>query len=84
MSGEAYKTVSELALTEDNYDHSLDLLKKKYGKTDILINNFINQLLEIEPVNIKLLRDLYDECEVSIRNLQAIGVASDNFTLKIT
>lgn len=57
---------------------------KKYGKTDILINDFINQLLEIEPVNIKLLRDLYDECKVSIRNLQAIGVASDNFTLKIT
>lgn len=32
LSGETYKMVSELALTEDNYDHSLDLLKKNMVK----------------------------------------------------
>lgn len=32
LSGEAYKIVSELVLTENNYDHSLDLQKKNMVK----------------------------------------------------
>ena len=83
LSGEAQKIVSGFALNEENYSSCLKLLKDRYGKQDYLISCFVNKLLEIEPVksssNIKALRNLYDESEISIRNLHSMGVASDNF-----
>lgn len=71
LSEEAYKTISGLALTKENYEQSLDLLQNRHGKTEVLISGIINKLLNIEPVRsisiTKLLLELYDECEVSIR-----------------
>lgn len=83
LSGEASKTVAGFVLNDENYHSCLKLLKDRYGKQEHLISCFVNKLLEIEPVkfssNIKGLRSLYDESEISIRNLQSMGIASDNF-----
>lgn len=83
LAGEAYKSVAGFALTEENYTSCLELLNDRYGKQEHLISCFVNKLLELEPVkfssNIKALRFLFDESEVSIRNLKCMGVASSNF-----
>ncbi|GBM10744.1 hypothetical protein AVEN_129-1 [Araneus ventricosus] len=83
LSGEAYKSVSGFSLTEENYKSCLDLLKDRYGRQDHLIGHFINKLLEIEPVkssfNLRGLRKLHDESEISIRNLNSMGIDSKNY-----
>ncbi|GFQ96530.1 uncharacterized protein TNCT_592151 [Trichonephila clavata] len=83
LSGEAPKIVSGFALTEDNYKSCLNLLKDRYGRQNHLISCFMNKLLVIEPVkssfNLKGLRKLHDESEISIRNLYSMGVASGNY-----
>ncbi|XP_055951561.1 uncharacterized protein LOC129987626 [Argiope bruennichi] len=83
LSGEAYKIVSGFSLTEENYKSCLSLLKDRYGKQDHLISHFMNRLLETEPVkssfNLKGLRKLHDESEISIRNLNSMGIASGNY-----
>ncbi|GBM64461.1 hypothetical protein AVEN_194224-1 [Araneus ventricosus] len=82
LSGEAYKSVSGFSLTEENYKSCLDLLKDRYGRQDHLIGHFINKLLEIKPVkssfNLRGLRKLHDESEISIRNLNSMGIDSKN------
>lgn len=83
LSGEAYQIVAGFALTEENYSSCLNLLKERYGKSERIISVYMNKLLEMEPVkqssNLKGLRKLYDESEVSIRNLNSLGVTSDNY-----
>lgn len=71
------------AIKDEKYKSCLNLLKDRYGKKGLLISCFVNKLMEIEQVkfssNIRWLRSLYNKREISIRNVQAMGVGSENF-----
>ncbi|KAL0146815.1 hypothetical protein M9458_057754 [Cirrhinus mrigala] len=70
-------------LTDRNYDHAIDLLQNRFGSKDLLINVHMTKLLNLCPVkkshDVTALRQLYDECEVHIRSLQSLGVASEAY-----
>ncbi|XP_056094778.1 uncharacterized protein LOC130073406 [Rhinichthys klamathensis goyatoka] len=83
VTGAASKAIAGLMLTDSNYDHAIDLLQNRFGRKDLLINTHMTKLLNLCPVkkshDVSALRQLYDECEVQIRSLESLGVASEAY-----
>ena len=74
LEGKALKAISGLALTNDNYNTSLELLKGRFSNRQLLISSLMKSLLSLERVqgmtNISLLRRIHDNLEVQIRSLE--------------
>lgn len=81
LSGTAASAIAGLALTDRNYDTAIDLLKTWFGRKDLVINAHMNKLLNMTPVkwatDVRALRKLYDECDIQVRSLDALGVVAD-------
>nr|XP_047142928.1 uncharacterized protein LOC124817159 [Hydra vulgaris] len=80
LDGKALKTISGLALTNDNYHTSLELLKERFNDKQLLISTHMKSLLSLERVqsinNISSLRRIHDNIEVQIRSLENLGIDS--------
>ncbi|GBM59350.1 hypothetical protein AVEN_17393-1 [Araneus ventricosus] len=80
LSGNALAAISVFVISDPNYDSFIEILKDRFGRQDIVISSHMNKLLCIEPVrnisNVKAL--LFDECEIQIRSLESLNVASGN------
>nr|XP_002167985.3 uncharacterized protein LOC100211061 [Hydra vulgaris] len=80
LDGKALKTISGLALTNDNYHTSLELLKEIFNDKQLLISTHMKSLLSLERVqsinNIYLLRRIHDNIEAQIRSLENLGIDS--------
>ena len=83
LGGNASSVVAGFSLSEETYKEAVDLLKSRFGRNDIVINAHMTKLLNLKPVkssaNINELRSLYDNCEIQIRNLNALGVTSGSY-----
>ena len=81
LEGEAARAISGLPLTSDNYARAIELLKERFGRTQIIINAHMDALAKIHPPNLdtKHLREFYDNCENNIRGLESLGVASETY-----
>lgn len=81
LKGEAARAVSGLPLTNENYLKSIELLKDRFGRNQVLINAYMESLIKITaPSNdVKKLRVFYDSCENYIRGLESLGVVSDTY-----
>ena len=82
LTGAAANVVAGLPLTDSNYEFATQLLQKRFGRKDLVVNAHMTKLLNLNPVknvsDIKPLRYLYDNCEIQIRSLASMGVVSDN------
>ena len=71
-------TISGLSLSSENYKEAIDLLKQRYGNTQVLVNAFMKKFIQLPPVqnsnNVECLRHFYDQVETSVRNLKTLGV----------
>ena len=83
LVGPAARAIAGLKITESNYDAAIDMLKERFGRKDLIVSAHMSKLLSLTPVkrssDIVALRRLYDECEVQIRGLEAMGVVSDTY-----
>ena len=65
LTDTAGATISELSLTEANYENATTLLKQRYGHPQIIINGHMDQLIQIQPLgtgsNVTRLRSMLDE-----------------------
>ena len=79
----AESAITGLPLNEDNYETAIDILIDRFGKPQLLISNHVDALLKLPIVSsvheTKKLRDLYDEIEMNIRSLKALGIESRSF-----
>ncbi|GIX68191.1 uncharacterized protein CEXT_692751 [Caerostris extrusa] len=83
LTDSAATAISGLPLTPENYRKAVEILKERFGKTEILISAHTNRLLNLEPVrntnDIFALRKLYDEINVQIRTLESLeNICSEN------
>ncbi|CAL1282487.1 unnamed protein product [Larinioides sclopetarius] len=80
LGGAAANAINGFALSEENYDQALILLKQRFGREELVINAHMAKLLNLIPVNdsnnIYSLRKLYDTVEVQIRSLKSLEVTS--------
>ncbi|GFR33696.1 uncharacterized protein TNCT_418211 [Trichonephila clavata] len=83
LGGNALPSISGFAISDQNYDSSIEILKERFGKTDIVISSHMNKLLAIEPIRnisyLKGLHKLYDECEIQVRSLNSLNVTSGSY-----
>ena len=75
--GSTKSTIAGFALTADNYEAAVALLKKRFGKKNTIQRAHIDELMKVASVynerDTSRLRALYDGVETHYRGLTAIG-----------
>ena len=78
LSPSASKCISGLTTTAENYNEAVELLKQRYGNTQVLINAHMQQFISlpvIKSVNdVQRLRKPYAKVESNLRNLKTLDV----------
>jgi len=80
LEGDAARVIIGLPLTNMNYEHSVDLLKGRYGKPDKLIKAHIQALLDTpKPANkLASLLGFHDTVKGHVRCLESLGKSPDS------
>ncbi|GFV83477.1 uncharacterized protein TNCV_982401 [Trichonephila clavipes] len=80
LGGVAGNVVYGFALSDDNYENALILLKERFGREEIVVSVHMSKLLNLYPVKdsnkVIGLRKLYDICKIQIRSLESLNVTS--------
>ena len=83
VTGEAESLLKGLRLSGDNYKKALELLKERFGNSQILKTVHMNRIIELESVcdisEVKELRKLYDSVETEIRNLESLSMKHNEY-----
>lgn len=83
QEGSAAGAIRGLPLTVENYGAARDILKKRFGQPQIIINAHMEGLVKVAAVTVdndlKRLRLLYDRVEAHVRALQALGIHSESY-----
>lgn len=77
LEGQALRAIQGLTLSDANYQAAIDILHKRFGKTQHIISTHMDALLRIQPCNSERasqLRSVYDKISINVRGLQALGV----------
>ena len=88
LTDEAKHSVSEIVLSNENYDVVVDLLKNRYGDTQTVINSHDVELINLRSAlnTSKGRHTLYDQIEKHLRSLEALDqdIKQDVFISMIT
>ena len=81
VTDEAAQSIAGFPLTNINYEHSIALLRERFGQTQKIVNAHMQALLTIpNPVNsMTSLRSFHDSVENHIRGLSALGQSRDSY-----
>ncbi|XP_077553403.1 uncharacterized protein LOC144168258 [Haemaphysalis longicornis] len=83
LTGKAAAVVSGLQATEDNYSSAVDMLKERFGRQDILVQEHLTQLLNLPQVkalnDVAALRRLHDHVQKNTGALKTLGVGSEGY-----
>ena len=82
LEGQALRAIKGLAVTEENYQAALDILRERFGNTQQIISAHMDELLKLQPCNSEKssqLRYIYDKVSVNVRGLEALGVHSEQY-----
>nr|XP_047139172.1 uncharacterized protein LOC124815072 [Hydra vulgaris] len=83
IEGQALSTIKGLALTYNNFDVAMNLLKERYNNKQQLISTHMNSLLSLDKItyikDLSMLRKSYDNLETQIRNLENLNVTSSMY-----
>ena len=81
VTDEAAKSIAGFPLTNSNYEHSIALLRERFGQTQRIVNAHMQALLTLpNPSNNMIsLRSFHDTIENHIRGLSALGHSRDSY-----
>ena len=82
LEGTASRAISGLLITEDNYDATVDILHKHFGKPQQLISAHMDEILKISACSSdkpNQLHFLYDKLSVNIRGLEALRAKANQY-----
>ncbi len=83
LKGHASSAIKGLSLTSANYKEAIEILKKRFGNTQLLINSNMEKIMNMDPVtssnDVKKIRDLFDTIEVHVRNLGSLNVDTSQY-----
>jgi len=79
LDGPASDAISGLKLTAPNYTKAIIILKKRYGNRQQIITKHMDLLMNIDPHNLKELRQLHDTVESQVHCLKSLGVSADTY-----
>ncbi|KAL5514973.1 hypothetical protein EMCRGX_G000071 [Ephydatia muelleri] len=83
LESSAADAISGLAITSNNYEEAISVLKQRFGNKQLIISRHMDALLNLETVtslhNLKGLRTLCDSIESHVRSLGSLGVSSASY-----
>lgn len=82
LEGAASRAIQGLTFTESNYNAAVDILKERFGKTQLIISGHMDELLKLPNCpndRASSLRYLYDKVSVHVRGLDSLGVSPDHY-----
>ena len=83
LESSAADAISGLAITSNNYEEAISVLKRRFGNKQLIISKHMDALLTLEMVtslhNLKALRTLCDSIESHVRSLASLGVSSASY-----
>ena len=77
----AARAVSGLQMASQIDEKAIEMLKKRFGRNQVLINAHMESLSKISApsADVQQLRKFYDSCESNIRALETLGVQTDSY-----
>ncbi|XP_075535195.1 uncharacterized protein LOC142570736 [Dermacentor variabilis] len=83
LSGKTAVAIAGIQVTGANYTTVIELLKERFGRRDVLIQEHLTQLLDLPPVQNEKehigLHRLYDHLQRNIAGLTTLGVKTDSY-----
>ena len=81
LRGTALRVIAGLPLTNENYNHSVALLKERYGETHKLTDAHMQALVELNSPsnNLSSLQLFYDSVQSHVRSLESLGTPQDMY-----
>ncbi|XP_037520532.1 uncharacterized protein LOC119397164 [Rhipicephalus sanguineus] len=83
VTGTAAAAISGLQATGECYEDAMNILKKGFGDERIIVQEHLQSLLDLRPVlsssSTTKLRDLYNEVQVHVRSLKALGTSPNTY-----
>ncbi|XP_065908838.1 uncharacterized protein [Dysidea avara] len=75
LSGDALQAIAGYQLSNENYPVVVDVLKKRFGDKQLVIDAYYHNLSHLPPATnqVSSLRQCYDAIERNLRSLEAIG-----------
>ncbi|XP_064475530.1 uncharacterized protein LOC135389409 [Ornithodoros turicata] len=85
LTGQAKRAVEWIRLTEDNYATAVNVLTQRFGRTDTLVDEHIDSLLAITPIQnssqLARLRQLYEHILFRTSCLETLGVSPAEYAV---
>ena len=82
MDGKASHAISGLTLTNENYKEALDLLKHRYGNSNLIVSAYMSALVKLAKVesdDLHALWKFYDDVESKVQSLRNLGIDSKSY-----
>lgn len=83
LQGPASDAIAGLAITNANYMEAIEILQKRFGNKQQIINRHMELIINLNSVRsgyqVKELRQLYDTIESHVRSLKSLGVPSSSY-----
>ena len=80
LEGAAARIIDGLQITDKNYDTAKEMIKKRYGRPQMVIAAHMEELLKLKPSTGERatnLRYVFDKISVHLRGLENLGISSD-------
>ncbi|KAG1661279.1 hypothetical protein GQR58_021515 [Nymphon striatum] len=87
LRGEAKRVLEGLPVTEENYQEAKNIIKKRYGRKELIIFSHVQSLLGLEVPTcnrVKQLSQFRDMLVAHVRALSAHDIKSENFRVILT
>ncbi|KAG1672966.1 snRNA-activating protein complex subunit 3 [Nymphon striatum] len=87
LRGEAKRVLEGLPVTEENYQEAKNIIKKRYGRKELIIFSHVQSLLGLEVPTcnrVKQLSQFRDMLVAHVRALSAHDIKSENFGVILT
>ena len=77
LDGVAFDAIAGLTLSSENYQHTIDILRKSFGNKQVIVSNHMDTLMSMDAVpsdrHLRDLSRLYDNTEPHVRSLRSLG-----------
>ncbi|XP_064488354.1 uncharacterized protein LOC135400453 [Ornithodoros turicata] len=84
LTADAAAAVKGLPPTARSYNDAIDLLKRRFGVEELLVQSHMRKLIDLNPVcssdDVKGLRHLHDNVVAHVRGLEALGRKQETFS----
>ena len=78
LEGNAARTIQGLQLTSSNYNAAVEMLQERFGKPQIIVSAYMDEILKIQTCTdgrLRSLRYVYDKISAHVRGLASLGVS---------